>query len=628
MSGSEAAAEPASVSFDGRQFARTLPATPGVYRMIDAAGDVLYVGKANALDKRVGSYFSSREQSRRIASMLQRVARMEVTLTRTEGEALILENQLIKSLRPRYNVLLRDDKSYPYLRFSDAEYPRVAFYRGSRSVGGRVFGPYPGVVAVRETLNLLYKLFRLRSCEDSVFSGRSRPCLQYQIARCSGPCVGLVSRDNYAESLRQAGLFLEGRSDALLTDLDRRMLAAAGELQFEEAARLRDMIAGIRKVQAEQHVEGDQQDLDVIACALEDSHACVLVLSFRNGVNLGTRSYFPRLGDEREAAPVIAAFLTQHYLGFPPPREIVIDRAVPDQALIEAVLSEQNGRRVTIKHAVRSERARLLDIARRTAQASLASEVGSSAMQQKRVADLAALLGLTQPPSRIECFDISHTQGEATVASCVVFSAEGPQRSQYRRFNISGIEPGDDYAAMEQALRRRFRADKSDRVLPDLLLIDGGSGQLGVARRVLAELELADLPVLGVAKGEQRKAGLETLILPDGRELRPGGASLGLQLIQQVRDEAHRFAITGHRGRRAKARMQSTLEAVEGIGARRRAALLRHFGGLAGVRAAGVEELTRVDGINAPLARRIYAALHGSDETPGAGREQDGGTSG
>jgi excinuclease ABC subunit C len=609
-------------AFDGRAFARGLPSSPGVYRMLGEGDAVLYVGKAAALDKRVGSYFSQREHVPRIAVMLRQVQRIEVTLTRTEGEALILESQLIKSLRPRYNILLRDDKSYPYVRLSDHAYPRVAFYRGSKQVGGRLFGPYPGVVAVRETLNVLHKLFRLRTCEDSVFHGRSRPCLQYQIKRCSGPCVGLISPEDYAASVRQASLFLEGRSDTLVAELGERMAAAAAALEFEEAARLRDLVANLRRVQAQQFVEGEQAELDVLACAIDGPQACVLLLSFRNGINLGTRSYFPRLNGDREAAEVLAAFLTQHYLDHPPPREIVLDRAVEDQSLIEDVLSERADRRVQLKSAVRGERARYLEIARRTAVASLASEVGSAAAQQRRYDDLAALLGLDPPPQRIECFDISHTQGEATVASCVVFGPEGPQRSEYRRFNITGITAGDDYAAMQQALQRRFKRAIEEGKLPDLLLIDGGAGQLARALAVLQELDVQGVAVVGVAKGEERRAGHETLILPDGRSLRPGPESPGLHLIQQVRDEAHRFAITGHRGRRAKARMQSTLEDIEGIGARRRAALLRHFGGLAGVRSAGIEELSRVEGIHASLARRIYAALH--DDTPGPGTTGSG----
>lgn len=600
-------------AFDGKRFARSLPSSPGVYRMLGENDSVLYVGKASALDKRVMSYFSGRQHSPRIGVMLSRVRRIEVTLTRTESEALILENQLIKSLRPRYNILMRDDKSYPYVRLSGHAFPRVAFYRGSRQVSGRLFGPYPGAGAVRETLNALHKLFRLRSCEDSVFQGRTRPCLQYQIKRCSAPCVGLISEQDYAETVREAGLFLEGRNDVLGEGLQARMQRAADALEYEEAARLRDLIGQLRTVQAEQHVEGDLGEIDLLACALDGSAACVVLLSYRNGVNLGSRSFFPSVHGEAEPGEVLQAFISQHYLQFAAPREIILDQPIEDRELLELVLGEQSGRRVQLRHGVRGDRARLLQVARRTAQAALASEIDTAQAQRRRLDDLVAVLDLDAAPERIECFDISHTQGEATVASCVVFGPQGAQRSDYRRYNIEGITPGDDYAAMHQALQRRFRR-AADGTLPDLLLIDGGAGQLAMAGEVLADAGLSGITLVGVAKGEARRAGHESLVLMDGRKLRPGPDSPGLHLIQQVRDEAHRFAITGHRGRRAKARMRSTLEEIEGIGARRRAALLRHFGGLSGVRAAGVEELSRVEGINAGLARRIYAALHETDD--------------
>ncbi len=609
---SESPGEAVPEAFDGKRFARSLPSSPGVYRMLGEADAVLYVGKASSLDKRVMSYFSGRQHSPRIQVMLARVRRMEVTLTRTEAEALILENQLIKSLRPRYNILMRDDKSYPYVRLTAHAFPRVAFYRGSRQVSGRLFGPYPGAGAVRETLNALHKLFRLRSCEDSVFHGRTRPCLQYQIKRCSAPCVGMVSAEDYAETVREAGLFLDGRNDLLGEGLQGRMQRAADALDYEEAARLRDLIGQLRKVQAEQHVEGDLGDLDLLACAIDGSSACVVLLSYRNGVNLGTRSFFPALQGEAEPGEVLQAFIAQHYLQFAAPREIVLDHLIEDRELLERVLGEQVGRKVQLRHGVRGERAKLLQITRRTALAALASEIDTAQAQRRRMDDLVVLLGLDAAPERIECFDISHTQGEATVASCVVFGEQGAQRSEYRRFNIEDITPGDDYAAMHQALQRRFRRAAEGK-LPDLLLIDGSTGQLAMAAEVLADAGLSGIAVVGVAKGEARRAGHELLVLGDGRKLRPGPDSPGLHLIQQVRDEAHRFAITGHRGRRAKARMRSTLEDIEGIGTRRRGALLRHFGGLAGVRAAGVEELSRVEGINDALARRIYAALHETD---------------
>ncbi len=597
--------------FDGRAFVRRLDSGPGVYRMLAEDGSVLYVGKAASLKKRVANYFARQLRDPRLQSMVAQIAAIEVTLTRTEAEALLLENQLIKSLKPRYNVLLRDDKSYPYIRLTADTWPRVEFYRGSRQVPGRLFGPFPSAYAVRETLGLLHKLFRLRSCEDSVFRNRSRPCLQYQIGRCSAPCVGLVEPEVYAESVRRAELFLKGRNDELVAELERSMTAAAAALDFEEAARLRDLIVNLRRVQARQFVEGDQGDLDVIACAVQGGSACVLVLSFRNGMNFGTRSYFPRVAGESDPAAIIAAFVTQHYLEFPPPQEIVVDREIDDRELIQDVLGSRAGRRVQIKCSVRGERARYLELAQRNARSALESELSSDAAQQRRLQSLAELLALDEPPQRMECFDISHTQGEATVASCVVFGPQGPIRGQYRRFNIAGITPGDDYAAMRQALERRFRRGQAEGVLPDLLFIDGGKGQLAQALDVLGELELSNITVVGIAKGEARRAGEETLLRPDGSSLRPGADSPALHLIQQIRDEAHRFAISGHRGRRAKARERSLLEDVEGIGARRRAKLLRHFGGLTGLKGAGVEEIARVDGINAELARRVYAALHG-----------------
>ncbi|MBB1089190.1 excinuclease ABC subunit UvrC [Lysobacter sp. SG-8] len=603
----------AAAPFDGKAFARDLSTAPGVYRMIAADDTVLYVGKAGALRKRVASYFNGSPKSARIMSMLAQVARMEVTVTRTESEALILENELIKSLKPRYNVLLRDDKSYPYVLMTREPWPRIALHRGARTRPGRYFGPYPSIGAVRETLNLIHKLFQLRSCEDSVFRNRSRPCLQYQIGRCSGPCVGLVEEAAYRESLRRATLLLEGRSDTLTAELGQAMEAASAALDFEEAARLRDLIASIRTLQARQYVDGRAADLDVLAVAMEDATACVLLLAFRDGRNLGTRAFFPRTNGTDSAEEVLAAFVSQYYGEQPPPSEIVLDRDIPDRELLEQALSAAGGR-VQIKYRVRGERAGYLDLARRNAVMALGTERTGHAAQRARSEALQALLGLSAPASRIECFDISHTMGEATVASCVVFDAEGPVRGQYRRYNITGIEPGDDYAAMHQAIERRFRrAVESDGVLPEVLLIDGGAGQVAQAREALERLEVQGVLLVGVAKGPARRAGDEELLLPDGRSVRPGAASPALQLVQQVRDEAHRFAITGHRGKRQKARNSSRLEDIPGIGPRRRASLLRHFGGLGGLKGAGVEEIARVDGVNVSLAERIYATLHGLD---------------
>jgi excinuclease ABC subunit C len=612
-------------AFDGKAFVRGLSTAPGVYRMLASDDSVLYVGKAGALKKRVASYFSAAPKSSWTMAMLAQVTRMEVTVTRTEAEALLLENQLIKSLMPRYNVLLRDDKSYPYVLLTQEPWPRLAMHRGARAVPGRYFGPYPSVVAVRDTLNLMHKLFRLRSCEDSVFRNRSRPCLQYQIGRCSAPCVGLVQARDYAESVRRVGLFLDGRSDELATELDQAMASSSERLDFEEAARVRDLIATIRKLQARQYVDGRAADLDVLACAMHGTHACVLLLAFRDGRNLGTRAFFPRTNGVDNPAEVLAAFVSQYYAEQPPPGEIVLDREIEDRELLQDAMSVAAGKRVQLKASVRGERAGYLDLARRNAELSLATELGSHAAQQLRLTSLRDLLGLAELPQRIECFDISHTMGEATVASCVVFDGEGPARGQYRRYNIAGIEPGDDYAAMHQALERRFRrAVEENGVLPDLLLIDGGAGQVAQAHAVLGDLGIGSVVVVGVAKGPERRPGDEELLLPDGRALRPGAESPGLQLIQQVRDEAHRFAITGHRGRRQKARNTSKLEDIPGIGPRRRGNLLRHFGGLAGLKAAGAEEIARVEGINSALAERIYASLHGLPDAPTAGQRSEG----
>ena len=604
------------VAFDGKRFVQDLTGAPGVYRMFGEDDAVLYVGKAGNLKKRVASYFRDDHPSRRISIMVKQIKRMEATVTRTEAEALILENQLIKSLKPRYNILLRDDKSYPYIVISDETWPRITVHRGSRTLAGSYFGPYPSVLAVRSTMDLMQKIFKLRTCENAVFRNRSRPCLQHQIGRCTAPCVGLISPRDYDDSIKRAALFLHGRSNELVDELTRNMDAASQRLDFEQAAALRDTIASIRTVQAKQYVEGDQVDMDVLAVAQEGNTACVMCLSFRNGLSYGTRAYFPKCHGMETPEDVLSAFISQFYMDRTPPKELIVSHPVEDQDLLQTVLSDVGKRKVEIKPNVRGERARFLDMAKHNALLALASERHGKQTQQQRLLALQKLLGLDQPPQRIECFDISHTQGEATVASNVVFNAEGAVPGQYRRFNITGITPGDDYAAMHQALTRRFKRALEQGIMPDVLLIDGGEGQLTQARDVLLMLDIGSVCLVGVAKGPERKAGEETLILPDGRQVKPGADSLALQLIQQVRDEAHRFAITGHRGRRQKARDTSTLENITGIGAKRRAGLLKHFGGLSGLKGAGVEEIARVEGINQALAERIYASLHGIDLVP------------
>ena len=649
------------IPFDGKVFVSTLTGAPGVYRMFGASGDLLYVGKAGNLRKRVGSYFLKPRLEPRIAAMIAQIARIETTVTRTEGEALLLEAQLIKSLKPRYNILLRDDKSYPYIHLTADDYPRLAFHRGARSASGRYFGPFPSAGAVRGSLDLIQKLFRIRNCEDSYFRNRSRPCLQHQIGRCTAPCVDLVSIPDYAEDVRHAAMFLDGRGGVMMDELVASMTRAGAELAFEKAARIRDQIAAVKRVQAHHYVQGANADMDVIACAIRAGIACISVLFFRNGVSLGSRDFFPRLGHDAGEGTILASFIAQYYLDRPVPAELIVSHPTEDAVPLAEALAGRAGHSIGIKPSVRGDRARFRDLAMRNAQAALTSRLATRQTLLARFEALRDLLELDETPQRIECFDISHTMGEATVAACVVFGPEGPEKSQYRRFNIAGIAPGDDYAAMRQALQRRFRdatpalaaaaqvstrpgaigVENSDVAVasplsdplpgtqsetstpakakpplmartPDLLLIDGGKGQVQQAIDVLNELGVEGVPIVGVAKGEARRAGDETLILGrSGRTVWPGPGSMASHLIQAVRDEAHRFAITGHRGRRDKARETSTLEEIAGVGARRRSALLRHFGGLGGLSRAGIEELMLVKGISRELAERIYATFHG-----------------
>ena len=603
-----------SPEFDGKEFVRTLTTSPGVYRMFDAGGEPLYIGKAGSLKKRVGSYFLKPRMEPRIGAMVAQIARIDVTLTRTEGEALLLEAQLIKSLKPRYNILLRDDKSYPYIYLSGGEdFPRMAFHRGAKSGKGEYFGPYPSAWAVRESLDLMQKLFLVRQCEDSYFRNRSRPCLQYQIKRCSAPCVAMIAAPEYQESVRHAAMFLKGKGSAVLAELGAAMERASVALEFEKAARLRDQIATLNRLQARSHIQGASADLDALACRIDAGMACVSVLYFRNGVSLGSRDFFPRLGAEADESAVLASFVAQYYLDKPVPRELLLSHPLEDSALLADALSTHANHPVDVKSNVRGDRARFLELAQKNAHAALAARLASNQTIRERFEALRDLLELGETPQRLECFDISHTLGEATVASCVVYGPDGAEKSAYRRFNIAGVEPGDDYAAMRQALERRYkRLQAGEGMLPDILLIDGGKGQVAQALEVLADLGISGLLVVGVAKGSERRAGHETLIRGDnGKELWPGPESAALHLIQSVRDEAHRFAITGHRKRREKAREKSRLEEIAGIGAKRRSALLKHFGGMAGVAAAGVEELAGVQGVSRDLAEKIYAAFHG-----------------
>ena len=600
-------------AFDHRTFLRNLTQGPGVYRMLNVDGEVMYVGKAKNLRRRVASYFS-RASNRRIASMVSQVRGIEITATHTEAEALLLENTLIKEHKPRYNVLLRDDKSYPYLFLSDEEFPRLAFHRGARSAKGRYFGPYPSAGAVRETLQLLQKLFPVRQCEDSYFRNRSRPCLQYQIERCTAPCVGFINPDAYAQDVRDTELFLEGKASDVVERWVDKMEQAAQRLEFEEAAQLRDQISALRAVQEKQYVSGERGDLDIVAVATEAGIACVQLFYVRQGRNLGNKSLFPRSGDGAEPSEIVSAFIAQYYLGKAVPQQILVNAEPHDLAVLEESLSLQADRQVKIQSRPRGERARWLKMAVDNAQLALASRLATTASALTRLNALQQALALDAPPSRMECFDISHTQGDQTVASCVVFVDGTPSKADYRRFNIRDITPGDDYAAMRQALQRRYkRVLAGEGRLPDLLLIDGGPGQLSAAAGIITELGVEGVTLLGVSKGADRRPGMEQLfLLGRSAALILPADSQALHMVQQIRDEAHRFAITGHRQRRGKAKIRSVLEDIGGIGPKRRARLLKQFGGLQGLARAGIEDISTVEGISEKLAQEIYAAFHGN----------------
>ncbi len=603
-----------AAKFDPKAFVAGLPNLPGVYRMLGATGEALYVGKASDLKKRVGSYFQRQVPSPRIAMMLAQVASIEVTATRSEGEALLLENNLIKSLAPRYNILFRDDKSYPYLMLSGHRYPRIGFHRGARDRRHRYFGPFPHAHAVRESIQLLQRVFRLRTCEDAVFENRSRPCLLHQIQRCSAPCTGLISEAQYAQDVKTAALFLEGREDDVVRLLTEKMDAAARELRYEEAAAYRDQVRALSSVQARQYVESQRGvDADVVACASEGGLACVNLVMIRGGRHVGDRSFFPQNADQALPGEVLAAFLEQHYLEQPVPALIVTGEEVDREALEDA-LAERASHGVQIVAPAHGERRMWLDMASKNARLALAQRAREKSTQEGRIVALREALALPESVQRIECFDISHTMGEATVASCVVYDRHALQKAEYRRFNIRDIVPGDDYGAMRQALARRYeRVTAEGGKIPDLVLIDGGKGQANAARASLVELGLNDVCVVGVAKGPERKPGLEELIVEaEGRTLELPPQSPALHLIQQIRDEAHRFAIVGHRARRGKARTTSMLTGLPGIGAKRRQALLAHFGGLRGVQSAAVDELAQVEGISRGLAEQIYKHLHES----------------
>ena len=603
---------------ESKPILKNLPNLPGVYRMINAQDEVIYVGKAKDLKKRVSSYFNKNLASPRTAMMVSNIVRIETTVTRNEAEALLLENNLIKSLMPRYNVLFRDDKSYPYITLTGDKFSRLAFHRGTPRVSSKTktndqfFGPFPNSVAVRESIQLLQKVFKLRTCENTVFANRSRPCLQHQIERCTAPCVGLISDEDYRNDVHQAAMFLQGKTNEVIDALGAQMNTAAANQDYELAVLFRNRMQALRQVQAKQFVSDfSVSDADVVACAELKGQHCINLVMIRGGRHLGDRSYMPKNAEGESLENSMQAFLAQHYVAQNSPPLIVVGIKIETE-LLEEVLSEQAARKVKINTSAVGDKRVWLKMAQKNAELALSQRAATAANQSAKLLALREALHLPDSTHRIECFDISHTMGEATVGSCVVFDRGDMQNSEYRRYNITGITPGDDYAAMRDVLTRRYKkVAAGEGVKPDLIFIDGGKGQLGVAVEVMAEVGLEDILLVGIAKGEERRPGLETMIFSDtGEMLNLERDNKGLHLLQQIRDEAHRFAITGHRARRAKARMHSSLEDIEGIGAKRRKALLTRFGGLDGVKSASIDEIANVEGISLSLAEKIYGELH------------------
>jgi excinuclease ABC subunit C len=601
------------MGFEHKEYIAALPRRPGVYRMFGADHELLYVGKARSLRDRVGTYFAAGNVDPKVQALVAQIAAIEVTVTNSETEALLLEYNLIKEHKPRFNIVLRDDKSFPYIHLeAQHAFPRLAFYRGARSAPGRYFGPFPSAGAVRDTLNQLQKLFRIRNCRDSFFANRSRPCLQHQIGRCSAPCVGLIAREAYAQDIEAAVKVLEGRSDEVNTELQQRMEAAGARLEFERAAQLRDQLAALKRIQAQQIVTADaERDADVLAIVGDAGEYCVSVMLVRGGRNLGTTSYFPR-APLAEAGEALASFVMQYYAEAEPPPEVLLALALPDAEALAEALSTKASHTVQVRHPSRGLAAKWVELTLENATQALRMRHAQRAGVDEMLAELTRALDLPEPPARVECFDISHTGGEGTVASCVVFGPEGPLKKEYRRFNITGVTPGDDYAALRQALERRYRHVRSGEVpAPDLLLIDGGVGQIAEVHGVLEELGFADLTLVGVAKGPDRRPGQERLFVYGATAAVILEAhSPALRFIQRIRDEAHRFAITGHRRKRARRYNESVLEVIPGLGPAKRRALLKHFGGLQGVMRAGVADFTQVAGIGATLARSLYDHLH------------------
>lgn len=616
------------VTFDYQNFLKTLTTRPGVYQMENAAGEVIYVGKASNLKNRVSSYFSQRTTSIKTKALVEQIAHINTTITANENEALLLESQLIKKFRPKYNILLRDDKSYPYLFVSTEEtFPRIEFYRGKkRNKKGHYFGPYPSASAVRETLNTLQKIFKIRSCSPVFFSNRGRPCLQYQIKRCSGPCVGLISPEEYQISLRNAIQFLHGNDQALIHDLEKRMEKASEHRQYEKAAHYRDQIIHLQQIRTKKNLLSKAGNMDILAASFQHGYACIHKMVVRNGETQAGFNFFPSIPDllpdnEQQTkyleSEILEAFITQYYCAAEHhndiPSHIIVSHPLSNPEVLENVLTQLREKKCGLSSRVRGIRAEWMKVAIQNSQIALETKLGAQTTIKQRFKALQTTLGLPAVPTYLECFDISHTSGEATIASRVVFDVEGPKKSQYRYFNIEGIQPGDDYAAMRQALFRHYsRLKKDEAAMPDILFIDGGKGQVAQAREVLETLNIRDVQCIGVAKGPSRKAGLETLILMDenNQELKLDPHSPALHLIQHIRDEAHRFAVLGHTNKRDKKRTESVLETIEGIGSKRRQALYRHFGGLQEVKKASAEAIAKIPGISKALAEKIYDALH------------------
>ncbi|THB74345.1 MAG: excinuclease ABC subunit UvrC [Gammaproteobacteria bacterium] len=598
--------------FDSKDFLNRVTELPGVYQMLDEQGDVIYVGKARNLKKRLSSYFTRSVLPIKTQSLVSNIADINVITTNTENEALILENRLIKEYKPRYNILLRDDKSYPYIHLTAHEYPRLVYHRGAKKGGGKFFGPFSSPKAVSETLRHLQRIFKIRQCADSYFSNRSRPCLQHQINRCSAPCVKIISHEKYMQSINNAVLFLEGKSTYLIDKLVHEMEQQSKGLAFESAAQTRDMISELRHVLEKQAVEGEKGDLDIVALARGSGITVLQVFFIRNGQNQGTASFTPKVPVDTENSELIGSFISQYYQDKTIPNQIIVSQLPEDRELLESALSEAKGKEVNVVSNVRGTKREWLDLAKKNAENTLGSHINSKANIHARYQSLVETLELEKLPSRIECFDISHTMGEATVASCVVFNSEGPLNSAYRRFNITDITAGDDYAAMEQAIRRRYsRVIKESGMLPDILLIDGGKGQLSRALKVVEELKLHEILIVGIAKGEGRKPGLEKIIIPGkNKEFMLPSASMALHILQHVRDEAHRFALAGHRGKIGRKKSRSVLEDIPGLGPKRRQLLLKQFGGMQGLSKAGVADIQKIKGISKAMAQEVYAMFH------------------